>query len=192
MYAYITGEIVAIESDRVVVDHQGIGYEINASVQALSRWTLGDEVRVYTRYIVREDSVALFGFYDEAEREMFDLLTKVSAVGPKSALAILSALTVDAIVAAVQTSDVAALTRAPGVGKKTASRILLELTDALKGRSVAASGMEPLPLSGNSQALEALINLGYQQREAEEALKGVDTTQSTERVLREALARLGR
>lgn len=192
MYAYITGRIVDMTDDRVIVDHQGIGYEIFASLEALSRWAVGEETRIYTRYFVREDTAVLFGFYDEAEREMFDHLTKVSAVGPKSALAVLSALSVDAIVWAVQNSDIDALTRAPGVGKKTASRILLELTDVFKNRVSLAPTEERTVESVHQPALEALLSLGYQEREAEEALSGLDFTESTETILRKALGRLSR
>ena len=132
MYAYIIGQVTAMEAEKIILENNGIGYELATSLKAMSRFQVGEEVKVYTRYIVRDDGVFLFGFYDEQERDMFDRLTKVSAVGPKVALSILSSVSVEGIVRAVQTQDLATLTKAPGVGKKTAGRILLELMDQVK------------------------------------------------------------
>lgn len=191
MYAYITGDIAAIEGDHVILENNGIGYDIAVSLQTVSRYAIGDAVRIYTRYIVREDAALLYGFYDVDERDLFDLLTKVSAVGPKSALSILSALSVGELVQAVRTQNLEALTRAPGIGKKTASRILLELTDALDAFESAPETVTTDVVRGEKAvALQALINLGYQRKEAESALAGLDPNAPLEQVLRTALARL--
>ena len=194
MYAYIIGQVTAMEAEKLILENNGIGYELATSTKAMSRFQVGEEVKVYTRYIVRDDGVFLYGFYDEQEREMFDRLTKVSAVGPKVAISILSAVGVEGIVHAVQHQELSVLTKAPGVGKKTAGRILLELVDQIKSFSVAEN---PLPLQDSEDlaefdvALQGLINLGYQRSEAMRALNGLDTSLPLSALMRMALQRLG-
>ncbi|WP_071705548.1 Holliday junction branch migration protein RuvA [Murdochiella vaginalis] len=194
MYAYIIGQVTAMESEKLILENNGIGYELTTSTKAMSRFQVGEEVKVYTRYIVREDGVFLYGFYDEQEREMFDQLTKVSAVGPKVAISILSAVGVEGIVHAVQHQELSILTKAPGVGKKTAGRILLELVDQINVFSTVTS---PLPQEDGEEqaefavALQGLINLGYQRSEAMRALNGLDTSLPLSALMRMALQRLG-
>lgn len=194
MYAYIIGQVTAMESEKLILENNGIGYELTTSTKAMSHFQVGEEVKVYTRYIVREDGVFLYGFYDEQEREMFDRLTKVSAVGPKVAISILSAVGVEGIVHAVQHQELSILTKAPGVGKKTAGRILLELVDQINVFSTVTS---PLPQEDGEEqaefavALQGLINLGYQRSEAMRALNGLDTSLPLSALMRMALQRLG-
>lgn len=194
MYAYIIGQVTAMEAEKIILENNGIGYELATSLKAMSRFQVGEEVKVYTRYIVRDDGVFLFGFYDEQERDMFDRLTKVSAVGPKVALSILSSVSVEGIVRAVQTQDLATLTKAPGVGKKTAGRILLELMDQVKDWAIEGA---VLPQEGTlptqeefDVALQGLLNLGYQRSEAMRALKGLDPSLPLSTLMRAALQRL--
>lgn len=194
MYAYIIGQVTAMETEKLILENNGIGYELAISNKAMSRFQVGEEVKVYTRYIVREDGVFLYGFYDEQEREMFDRLTKVSAVGPKVAISILSAVGVEGVIHAVQQQDISVLTKAPGVGKKTAGRILLELVDQLKLFSLTEEPL--LPMQGEEQAefdvaLQGLINLGYQRNEAMRALNGLDPSLPLSALMRMALQRLG-
>lgn len=195
MFSYITGDLVSIEADHLVVEASGIGYEIATSLQAVSHFQVGEQVKIYLRLIVREDGLFLYGFYNQKERMLYDLLTKVSSVGPKSALAILSTLSVDALIQAIQTNDIKSLSRSPGVGKKTASRIVLELVDKLKEVPFVEA---PLPEEGlhleegpRSMVQDALLQLGYQRQETEEVLKKVDSDQSVEAMLRQALSLLG-
>lgn len=194
MYAYIIGQVTAMEAEKIILENNGIGYELATSLKAMSRFQVGEEVKVYTRYIVRDDGVFLFGFYDEQERDMFDRLTKVSAVGPKVALSILSSVSVEGIVRAVQTQDLATLTKAPGVGKKTAGRILLELMDQVKDWAIEGAVLpqeETLPTQEEFDvALQGLLNLGYQRSEAMRALKGLDPTLPLSTLMRAALQRL--
>lgn len=194
MYAYIIGQVTAMEAEKIILENNGIGYELATSLKAMSRFQVGEEVKVYTRYIVRDDGVFLFGFYDEQERDMFDRLTKVSAVGPKVALSILSSVSVEGIVRAVQTQDLAALTKAPGVGKKTAGRILLELMDQVKDWAIEGAALpqeETLPTQEEFDvALQGLLNLGYQRSEAMRALKGLDPSLPLSTLMRAALQRL--
>lgn len=194
MYAYIIGQVTAMEAEKIILENNGIGYELATSLKAMSRFQVGEEVKVYTRYIVRDDGVFLFGFYDEQERDMFDRLTKVSAVGPKVALSILSSVSVEGIVRAVQTQDLATLTKAPGVGKKTAGRILLELMDQVKDWAIEGAVLpqeETLPTQEEFDvALQGLLNLGYQRSEAMRALKGLDPSMPLSTLMRAALQRL--
>lgn len=194
MYAYIIGQVTAMEAEKIILENNGIGYELATSLKAMSRFQVGEEVKVYTRYIVRDDGVFLFGFYDEQERDMFDRLTKVSAVGPKVALSILSSVSVEGIVRAVQTQDLATLTKAPGVGKKTAGRILLELMDQVKDWAIEGAVLpqeETLPTQEEFDvALQGLLNLGYQRSEAMRALKGLDPSLPLSTIMRAALQRL--
>ena len=194
MYAYIIGQVTAMEAEKIILENNGIGYELATSLKAMSRFQVGEEVKVYTRYIVRDDGVFLFGFYDEQERDMFDRLTKVSAVGPKVALSILSSVSVEGIVRAVQTQDLATLTKAPGVGKKTAGRILLELMDQVKDWAIDGAELpqeETLPTQEEFDvALQGLLNLGYQRSEAMRALKGLDPSLPLSTLMRAALQRL--
>lgn len=194
MYAYIIGQVTAMEAEKIILENNGIGYELATSLKAMSRFQVGEEVKVYTRYIVRDDGVFLFGFYDEQERDMFDRLTKVSAVGPKVALSILSSVSVEGIVRAVQTQDLATLTKAPGVGKKTAGRILLELMDQVKDWAIEGAELpqeETLPTQEEFDvALQGLLNLGYQRSEAMRALKGLDPSLPLSSLMRAALQRL--
>lgn len=194
MYAYIIGQVTAMEAEKIILENNGIGYELATSLKAMSRFQVGEEVKVYTRYIVRDDGVFLFGFYDERERDMFDRLTKVSAVGPKVALSILSSVSVEGIVRAVQTQDLATLTKAPGVGKKTAGRILLELMDQVKDWAIEGAVLpqeETLPTQEEFDvALQGLLNLGYQRSEAMRALKGLDPSLPLSTLMRAALQRL--
>lgn len=194
MYAYIIGQVTAMEAEKIILENNGIGYELATSLKAMSRFQVGEEVKVYTRYIVRDDGVFLFGFYDEQERDMFDRLTKVSAVGPKVALSILSSVSVEGIVRAVQTQDLATLTKAPGVGKKTAGRILLELMDQVKDWAIEGATLpqeETLPTQEEFDvALQGLLNLGYQRSEAMRALKGLDPSLPLSTLMRAALQRL--
>lgn len=194
MYAYIIGQVTAMEAEKIILENNGIGYELATSLKAMSRFQVGEEVKVYTRYIVRDDGVFLFGFYDEQERDMFDRLTKVSAVGPKVALSILSSVSVEGIVRAVQTQDLATLTKAPGVGKKTAGRILLELMDQVKDWAIEGAVLpqeQTLPTQEEFDvALQGLLNLGYQRSEAMRALKGLDPSLPLSTLMRAALQRL--
>lgn len=194
MYAYIIGQVTAMEAEKIILENNGIGYELATSLKAMSRFQVGEEVKVYTRYIVRDDGVFLFGFYDEQERDMFDRLTKVSAVGPKVALSILSSVSVEGVVRAVQTQDLATLTKAPGVGKKTAGRILLELMDQVKDWAIEGAVLpqeETLPTQEEFDvALQGLLNLGYQRSEAMRALKGLDPSLPLSTLMRAALQRL--
>ena len=196
MIAYIKGQVTSLEEYGLVIENNGMGYQLAASVQSMSHFRVGESYKIYTVQVVREDDISLYGFYDEEERTLFLLLNRVSTIGPKVALSILSALSVDAVITAILNNEPKILSQAPGVGTKTASRIILELVDRVKklGYQAKAESHEPDENERKTQnyrvAVQALLNLGYARNEAENALKDWDSTESLEEGIRHALRRL--
>lgn len=189
MIALLEGRVVEKGGDRVVLSAGGVGYEVMVPAQALARVPApGRQARLYTRLQVRDETMVLYGFSSLDERTAFDLLITVSGVGPKVALAVLSLLSPDALRRAVTAGDAEALTLVPGVGRKVAGRILVDLKDRLgAGGDIVASG----PLA---EVREALLALGLSTQEAREALAalGPDGDRPVEELLRDALRRAGR
>ena len=173
MIAQLSGRIVALEADRCVVDVNGVGYLVHASTRTLSALPQPPSVAlVLCEMQVREDSISLYGFADSAEREWFRLLTTVQGVGARVALNILSALSPRDLIAAIQAGDRGALTRASGVGAKLAVRLLTELREKAGGMPVGV-GFSPVlrPSAGvESDAISALVNLGYRRPEVSAAI----------------------
>ena len=131
MIDYIIGEIKKIENDYVVIENNLIGYKVYTSLNSMKNFVIDETFAIHIEMVVREDSLSLYGFYSEDELDLFKKLTTVSSVGPKVGLAILSSLMPSQIISAIKTNDINLLTKAPGVGKKTASRIILELSDKI-------------------------------------------------------------
>ncbi len=187
----LRGQLVEKDMEGVVIDVGGVGYRASTSATTLRALPpIGEECVLHTRMVVREDAMLLFGFADKGERAAFDSLTGVSKVGPKLALSILSAMGPQEIAEAVGRGDVVKLASVPGLGKKTAERLVLEL----RGKNLAA--FEPGILGGDAggpyvEAREALTALGYSLEEAEKALKEVPPQDSVQRYVREALRRIG-
>ncbi len=168
MIAQLAGRILQVESDRCVVDVNGVGYLVHTSTRTLAELPQGGAVAVVlTEMQVREDAITLYGFADSAEREWFRLLTTVQGVGAKVALNILSALSPRELIAAIQAGDRGALTRAAGVGAKLAVRLLTELREKAGAMPVGAGFSPVLPPSAGieSDAISALVNLGYRRPE---------------------------
>ena len=188
MISFLEGEVVERGANRVVLGVGGVGYDVFVPTSLAGNLPGGGRtVRVHTRLIVRDDSMTLYGFSTTEDRELFDLLTGVTGVGPKVALAFLSALTADALRRAVVAGDAAALTIVPGVGKKVAQRVVLDLRDRLGGEG------EPIVEGPLSDVREALVALGLTPAEASEAMRGLDADgRPVEELLREALQRVGR
>ena len=184
MISYLEGTVVDKSGDRVVVAVGGTGYEVLVPAQTLARLpSPGRPARLHTRLQIREDAMVLYGFSSTEERSLFDNLITVTGVGPKVALAILSVLTPDSLRRAVAAGDVAVLTLVPGVGKKVAGRVILDLKDRIgTGGEVAVSG----PMA---EVREALVSLGLSAQEAREALAALpsDGDRPVEDLLREAL-----
>jgi holliday junction DNA helicase RuvA len=188
MISFLEGEIVEKSATRVVVAVGGVGYDVLAPTSAVASLPpVGRTARLQIRMVVREDAITLYGFATADARAMFDLLTGVSGVGPKVALSFLSALDPDAVRRAVVSGDAAALTVVPGVGKKVAQRVVLDLRDRLGGEG-------ELPAEGPlADVREALLSLGLTPAEASEAMVGLDVDgKPTDELLRDALRRVGR
>ncbi|HZG62662.1 MAG TPA: Holliday junction branch migration protein RuvA [Rubrobacteraceae bacterium] len=190
MIQRLRGQLVEKDAEGVVLDVAGVGYRASASASSLRALPpIGEECVLHTRMVVREDAMLLFGFADRGERAAFDSLTAVSKVGPKLALAILSAMNPQEVAEAVGRGDVVKLASVPGLGRKTAERLVLEL----RGKNLAS--LDP-GISGGDvggpyvEAREGLTALGYSLEEAEYALKQVPPQDSVQRYMKEALRRM--
>ncbi len=195
MYDYIKGEVASADKDYVVIDAGGIGYRVYTSAQSMLNIRVGMTVKLYCHLVVREDSHTLYGFYTPEEREMFLRLTGVSGIGPKVALSILSAMKVSDLAAAIITSDERAFSKVPGVGKKTAQRIIIDLAEKIATKEVFDDGAgEPLPGGAGveAEAIAALVALGYNRAEAAKAVGSVKNLgDTTEDIILLALRRMG-
>lgn len=194
MYYYIKGTLAKKTENYIVVDAGGVGYMINTSLTSISdSGETGSEVTMYTYLHVREDVMDLYGFTTIEEKTMFLHLLSVSGVGPKAALAVLSVAPPAKFAVAVVTNDTKAIRKAQGVGPKMAQRIILELKDKLKNEDldIPAEEREEIASSDTkSEAINALIVLGYSASEAQSALRGVSATLSVEDMIKQALAKL--
>ncbi|MFO3664769.1 Holliday junction branch migration protein RuvA [Anaerococcus sp. ENR0831] len=194
MISYIIGDVKTINEEDFIIENNNMGYQIKTSLSTLALIELNNEYKIYTSLQVREDDMSLYGFYSKEELEMFLLLTSVSSIGPKNAITILSSLGVEDIKLAIANNDIDALTRAKGVGKKTASRIILELMDKVKLMPLAKKSDKSVNLPANEDldvAKEALINLGYAQNDISNVLLELkDMDLSLEELIKESLKRL--
>lgn len=172
MIAKLTGKLLSLKPPVAVIDVTGVGYEVDMPITDCSELPkIGEMVEIYTHLSIREDAHALFGFISVERRDTFRQLIKISGIGPKIGLAILSTLSIDELNRAIETESVDILSQAPGVGKKMASRLLLELKGKIKNFSV---GLDGAPLSGNNMLNDissALVGLGYSERELSKVLK---------------------
>lgn len=198
MFAYIKGSLEEKSTNFVVIDVGGIGYKIYMSSSAISNiGELGNTVKVHTHYYVREDNISLYGFLSNEELKMFELLLQVSGIGAKSAITMLSSISPSTFAVAVISNDIKTLTKIPGVGAKSAQRIVLELKDKLKTEDAINKNEEVnIVLKDNessSEAVAALQILGYNKTEIHKAIEKIDTTNlSTEDIIKMALKYLSR
>ena len=198
MFYYVSGTVAHMGPYLAVIDCGGVGYACRTTNHTLSRLKQGEKARLYTYLNVREDAMELYGFATENERNCFELLIGVSGVGPKAALSILSAATPESLAMSVITGDEKALTVAPGIGKKIAQRVILELKDKLAkgqiapgGESYGGTGVTVIPENKSSEAAAALAVLGYSTAEINIALKGIDLEAlSLEEVIKQALKKM--
>ena len=194
MFYYLNGTVSLIDANLAVIDCGGVGYACATTNHTLSHLSVGSTAKLYTYLNVKEDAMDLFGFYTQNELSSFKMLIGVSGVGPKAALALLSSSTPDQLALAIVTGDEKILTAAPGIGKKIAQRIILELKDKMSkedlsgikvGKSGAQNGQK------TSEALSALMVLGYSQQEIALALKGIDVDAlPLEDIIRQALRKM--
>ena len=199
MFYYVKGPVVHMAPYLAVVDCGGVGYACRTTNNTLARLRKGENVTLYTHLNVREDAMELYGFASENELSCFQLLISVSGVGPKAALSILSSTSPEGLATSIITGDEKALTVAPGIGKKIAQRIILELKDKLAkgqlstpgGESYGGTGVTVIPQNKASEAAAALAVLGYSQAEAMAALKNIDMESlSLEEIIKQALKRM--
>lgn len=196
MFNYINGTVSEVEPNFAVIECAGVGFGVNVSLCTLGDLKLGERAKLYLYESIREDAFDLFGFSTKAEKRCFELLVGVSGVGPKAAMAILSTTTPDGLVAAILNGNEKAITAAPGVGKKLAQRVLLELKDKIgnvDGVELSGAGLPAPALSGAdknlSDATAGLMVLGYTQMEINTALRGVDTNEMTSEEIIKAVLR---
>lgn len=195
MIAYIIGDVRSISEEDFVLENNQMGYLIKSSLSTLALLELNNEYKIYTSLQVREDDMSLYGFYSKEELEMFLLLTTVSSIGPKNAIGILSSMGVNDIKLAIINSDIDKLTIAKGIGKKTASRIILELMDKVKKMPIEDNTSPSKVITYNNEdfdvAKEALVNLGYAQNDINNVLLELkDMDLSLEELVKESLKRL--
>ena len=195
MIGFLRGRLTAKHPPQLLIDVSGVGYEVEAPMSTFYVLPpVGSDVSLFTHLVVREDAHVLFGFGTERERRLFGELIKVSNVGPKLALALLSGMTVESFLLCIEAEDADSLVRIPGVGRKTAERLLIEMRDRIR----SLSGLETMapvqegavnPASGaQSEAFSALVALGYKPAEVTKLLKAVDpAAKTTEELIRGAL-----
>lgn len=175
MIALLNGKIVSKTSTHAVIDCSGVGFLVNISVNTSEKLSdVGEAVSLYTLLIPKEDSLNLYGFWDESEREAFTMLISISGIGPKISLGILSSITIDSMQEYIISGNIAALSKLPGIGKKTAERIIIELRDKIG--SLIPGGAEPVSDNRSmlkQEAISALVTLGYSRLVAEKAVAKV-------------------
>ena len=187
MIGRLTGILLEKHPPQVLLDVQGVGYEVDVPMSTFYDLpTVGMQVVLYTHLVIREDMHLLFGFSTESERQTFRQLVKISGVGARTALALLSGLSVSDLHHAVETQDSVKLIRVPGIGKKTAERLLLELRDKLDS-AVIDSGQAKSALGNGADILNALLSLGYNDKEADWAVKQISATATISDGIRQAL-----
>ncbi len=192
MYEYIKGIFKSIEKEYIVIECGNIGYKIFTSGSTISNMpAIDQQIKIYTHQIVREDFIGLYGFLTKDEISMFNLLISINGVGPKAALSLMSIANVSTLKYAIITDDDKLITKAPGIGKKTAQRIILELKDKItvggsmpKGTTISDIDIDNEKLS---EAVGALIALGYSDKEAEKAIEKANRGNSVEDIIKECL-----
>ena len=195
MYSYIIGKVVNKFRNILILENNNIGYEIYMTEIALSELNIGEEAKIYTYYNVSQDNISLFGFKNLEEKKMFENLISVSKIGAKTAIGILSSISTAEFAIAIITNDISRLSKLPGIGKKTAQRIVLEITDKVKTEEIIftedkeqKSNEQYITVSEKEKdVVEALKVLGYNIKEIEKIMKSLDINSSTEDMIKQAL-----
>lgn len=193
MIGFLRGKVIGNYGDYCLLDVGGVGYRVFTTAQALSGIALGAECSFFVQTTVREDAILLYGFAKREEYEAFQLLVSVSGIGPKGALAILSTMAVSDLYAAIAQENISALKKLPGVGKKSAERLVLELKDKVGGvGEIPTSGAVSVGAGVSDEATAALMALGYSQGEIARVTKQIAAATSTQEAIRLALKELGK
>lgn len=192
MIGYLTGKIILSKPTQIILDVNGVGYSVNISINTFEKISDKETVSLFIYTSVKEDSITLFGFFTQSEKEMFELLISISGIGPKLGLSILSGITVDDLKFAISNGNVSRLIAIPGIGRKTAERVVLELrnkVDAIKPEGTAKE------TSVKDEAVAALSTLGYQRQVSEKVVRELlseSPTLSIEELIRKALSQLNK
>ena len=178
MYESIQGTLTELTPTKIVLETHGIGYNILIPVHMYTdlSGSIGQLIKCFLSYVVREDSQRFFGFLKKTDRDTFEMLSDVSGIGPKTALSIIGHMPLKELVSAIQSQDILTLSKIPGIGKKTAERLIVEIKDKLKSLIIDATIIEPLPKEQIilvNDAVSALVNLGYAQNVAQQATKNI-------------------
>jgi holliday junction DNA helicase RuvA len=198
MIAHLRGKLLAKHPNQAIVETHGVGYDVAITIPTFSELpAVGSETALHIHTHVREDALSLYGFLRLEEKRLFEKLLTVSGIGPKLAITILSGMPADEMIAAIRGGDVARLTRIPGIGKKTAERMVLELRDKLPAATAPAEASTPSTTPIEEDVLSALVNLGYQRAAAEKALQsatrnGKEAANSFDTLFRQTLSTLSK
>ena len=171
MIGYLSGKVISAKPTQILLDVNGVGYKVSISINTFEKISDKKNISLFIHTNVKEDSIALFGFYSEGEKEMFELLISISGVGPKSAISLLSGISTDDLKHAIITGNVARITAVPGIGAKTAERLILELKNKVK--DIKEEGIKPAEVSTQKEAVAALATLGYNLNNAEKAVNKI-------------------
>jgi len=192
MIGHLKGKIISSKPTRILLDVSGVGYLVNISINTFERISDKSEISLYIHTAVKEDSITLYGFFTESEKEMFELLISVNGIGPKIALSILSGIKTDDLKSAIYSSDVSRIISIPGIGRKTAERMVLELKSKIDSVTIDKTGYKT---DVRSEAVAALCTLGYNVRTAEKITSDIiasDPAVTIEELIRRSLAVLNR
>jgi Holliday junction DNA helicase RuvA len=196
MIGYITGKIISKKPTQTLIDVNGIGYLVNTSINTFDKLSEeGETISLYTYLAVKEDSLTLFGFYTLAEKELFEILISINGVGPKLAQGVLSGISADEFKDAIVNNNISRLVAIPGVGKKTAERMMIELRDKIQNVSTSDSNLSSGSYSIKDDAVTALIGLGYNQKTADKIITNIlssDQKISLEDLIKESLRNLNK
>ncbi|GAB4287830.1 MAG: Holliday junction branch migration protein RuvA [Ignavibacteriaceae bacterium] len=193
MIGYLKGKISALKPTSLILDVNGVGYRVNISINTFDKIADLRETELFIHTNVKEDAITLYGFFDEGEKEMFELLISVNGIGPRLALSLLSGIRTDELKNAIEKNDLGRIVAVPGIGRKTAERLVLELRS--KVESVSTSGLSAEEFSIKNQAVSALTTLGYNNKIADKVIRDVLSLKpqiTLEDLIKEALANLNR
>lgn len=186
MIAHLTGTILTLTDKYLILETHSIGYRVFATSETLLKHKTGETISLWIAHIIREDAQDLYGFENQNDQDLFELLRSVSGIGPKSALGVMNVATIGTIARAINTNDVGYLTKISGIGKKTAEKIIIELRDKLPAI------MGPSDTSSSHDVIDALIALGYSESQARDVCRSLDPNLDTQTKIREALRLLNK
>ncbi len=193
MIGYLKGKIISSKPTQIILDINGVGYKVGISINTFEKIVDKEDVSLFIHTHVKEDSISLYGFFTESEKEMFELLISISGIGPKIALGLLSGISVESLKEAIEEGNIARITAVPGIGRKTAERLVLELRSKIEG--ISAGEFTTVQPSIKSEAISALTTLGYNVKVAEKVVRELlieNSNYALEDLIKKALANLNK